>query len=60
MSNFDTETFVAKSEELPIFYQNKAPSVYCIILTEQVELPPGTRLFLRGKLEPGLMRHAEF
>lgn len=40
MSNFDTETFVAKSEELPIFYQNKAPSVYCIILTEQVELPP--------------------
>ena len=60
MSNFDTETFVAKREEQPIFYQKKAPSVYCIIFSEQVEFQPGTGLILCGKLEPGLVGHPEF
>ena len=60
MSNFDTGTFVAKREELPIFYQKKAPSVYCIIFSEQVEFQPGTGLILCGKLEPGFVGHPEF
>ena len=53
---YDTGTFVAKGEEVPVFYQKKSPSVCRIILT-QVELQPGTEVVLCGKLEPGFKRN---
>jgi len=54
---YDTGTFMAKGEELPIFYPKKAPSVCRIALTEQVELQPGKEVVLCGKLEPGFERN---
>jgi len=48
---------MAKGEELPIFNQKKAPSASRIVLTERVELQPGTEVVLCGKFEPGFERN---
>jgi len=54
---YDAGTFVAKGEEVLVFYQKKAPSDCHVILTEQVELQQGTEVVLRGKLEPAFERN---
>ena len=50
-------TLVVPVEEVPIFYQGKAPSVCHIVVEEEIELKPGTEVIVCGKLEPGFERN---
>ena len=54
---YDVGTFVVQGEELPIFYQRKAPSICRVVVEEEVELKVGTEVVLCGKLEPGFERN---
>ena len=51
---YDVGTLVVHGEEVPIFYQRKAPSVCRIVVEEEVELKPGTEVIVCGKFEPDL------
>ena len=48
-----------QEEQIPIFYQRKAPSICRVVLEEEVELKVGTEVVLCGKLEPGFERNDE-
>ena len=50
---YDVGTFVVQGEEIPIFYQQKVPSICCVVVEEEVELKAGTEVVFYGKLEPG-------
>ena len=54
---YDVGTFVVRGEEIPIFYQRKAPSICRVVVEEEVELKAGTEVVLCGKLEPGFERN---
>lgn len=48
---------MVQGQEIPIFYQQKAPGDCCIVIEEGVELKVGTEVFFSGKLEPGFERN---
>ena len=54
---YDVGTLVVQGEEIPIFYERKAPSVCRVVVDEEVELKAGTEVVLCGKLEPGFERN---
>ena len=55
--SYNVGTFVVQGEEIPIFYQRKAPSICCVVVEEKVELEAGTELVLCGKLEHRFARN---
>ena len=57
-SLYDVGTFVVQGEVIPIFYQRNAPSIYCVVVEEEVELEAGTELVLCGKLEHRFARNS--
>ena len=54
---YDLGTFCIKDSEIPIHYQKSSPTVCRLMLTEKIEINPGTELSITAKLEKGFERN---
>ena len=54
---YDIGTFCIKGSEIPIHYQRSSPSVCRLMLTEKIEIQPGTELSITAQLEKGFERN---